>query len=50
MNRKHLVFNASITLMGGTVCDRLAELFGASSRGGMYDRFTLGSCRDVELL
>jgi len=46
INRKHLVF----TLTGGTVSHRFTELFGASSRGGMYDRFTLGSCRDVALL
>jgi hypothetical protein len=50
VNRKHLAFNAGIMLMGGTVSDRFAELFGASSRGEMYDRFTLGSARDVELL
>jgi len=42
--RKHLVFNARLSLAGGTVDSQFGDLFGSATTGGLYDRFLFGKC------
>jgi hypothetical protein len=40
--RKKVKFNCCLSLFGGVVEDRFGDLFGASTTGGLYDRFMFG--------
>lgn len=44
--RKQLLYNARLTVAGGTVSDQFETLFGSVSTGGLYDRFLFGKCPD----
>jgi hypothetical protein len=39
-----VVFNASLSILGGLVSEKFEELFSAVTTGGLYDRFLFGAC------
>jgi hypothetical protein len=41
---KEVPFNCRLSLAGGVVEDKFADLFGAATTGGFYDRFIFGLC------
>lgn len=45
MGKKEIAeFDCVLSILGGLVDDRFADLFNAATTGGLYDRFTFGLC------
>ena len=42
--KKEVVFNATLSVIGGVVEERFGDLFTAKTTGGFYDRFLYGLC------
>jgi len=43
-NRREVIFNATLSLIGGVVDERFGDLFTSKTTGGFYDRFLYGLC------
>jgi putative DNA primase/helicase len=43
-NRREVIFNATLSIVGGVVEERFGDLFTSKTTGGFYDRFLYGMC------
>jgi hypothetical protein len=43
-NRREVIFNATLSIIGGVVDERFGDLFTSKTTGGFYDRFLYGLC------